>query len=432
MAVQSANFANAANVVIIGAGFAGIEVARTLGAANIPTVLVDRQNFHLFQPLLYQVATAALSPADIAEPIRKMVRRYSSVEVRLAEVVRIDHPARTVLLSTGESLAYRWLVLATGATHSYFGHDEWGPAAPGVKTIEDARSVRARLLRSFEFAEESRDPVEQRRLMTFGVVGGGPTGVEMAGSIIELARYALAKDFRRINPRSAKVLLFEAGDRILASFPDSLARYASRQLSCLGVEVRTNCPVSDITERWLVADGEKIPMGLAIWAAGVAASPLGATLGMQADKAGRIEVNPDLAVPGMEGVYVAGDLALVRDRQGRALPGLAQVAKQQGAYLGRALVKKIIAGADSAPFVFNNRGNTAIIGRHSAVFDFGWCRVKGWPAWLLWAVIHVYLLVGFEHRLLVVAQWVWRYLTYERGARLILEPAGPKGAGTNF
>ncbi len=422
MAVQSANSANAANVVIIGAGFAGIEVARTLGAANIPTVLVDRENFHLFQPLLYQVATAALSPADIAEPIRKMVRRYSSVEVRLAEVVRIDHPALTVLLSTGESLAYRWLVLAAGATHSYFGHDEWGQVAPGVKTIEEARSVRARLLRSFELAEESRDPVEQRRLMTFGVVGGGPTGVEMAGSIVELARYALAKDFRRINPRSAKVLLFEAGDRILASFPDSLARYARKQLTRLGVEVRTNCPVSDITQRWLVADGEKIPMGVAIWAAGVAASPLGATLGVQADKAGRVEVNPDLSVPGREGVYVAGDLALVRDRQGRALPGLAQVAKQQGAYLGRALVKKIIAGADSAPFVFNNRGNTAIIGRHSAVFDFGWCRVRGWPAWLLWAVIHVYLLVGFEHRLLVVAQWVWRYLTYERGARLILEP----------
>lgn len=402
-----------------------MEVARKLGAANIPTVLVDRQNFQLFQPLLYQVATAALSPADIAEPIRKIVRHYPSVEVRLAEVVRIDHPARTVLLSTGESLAWRWLVLAAGATHSYFGHDEWGQVAPGVKTIEDARSVRARLLRNFELAEESGDPIEQRRLMTFAVIGGGPTGVEMAGSIAELARYALAKDFRRINPRSAKVLLFEAGDRILTSFPDSLARYAMTQLARLCVEVRTNRPVSDISERWLVAGGDKIPMGLAIWAAGVAASPLGAALGVRMDKAGRVVVNPDLSVPGMEGVYVTGDLALMHDTQGRALPGLAQVAKQQGIYLGRALVNKIISGADSAPFVFKNRGNTAMIGRHSAVFDFGWCRVKGWPAWLLWAVIHVYLLVGFEHRLLVVAQWVWRYLTYERGARLILEPCAP-------
>jgi NADH dehydrogenase len=295
--------------------------------------------------------------------------------------------------------------------------------APGVKTIEDARSVRAKILRNFELAEGSRAPIEQRRLMTFAVVGGGPTGVEMAGSIAELARYALAKDFRRINPRSAKVLLFEAGDRILTSFPDPLARYAVTQLARLGVEVRTNCPVSEITERWLVADGDKIPMGLAIWAAGVAASPLGAALGVPVDKAGRVAVNPDLSVPGMKGVYVIGDLALMHDAQGRALPGLAQVAKQQGIYLGRALVKKIISGGDSAPFVFKNRGNTAIIGRHSAVFDFGWCRVKGWPAWLLWALIHVYLLVGFEHRLLVVAQWVWRYLTYERGARLILEPA---------
>ncbi|HWE07258.1 MAG TPA: NAD(P)/FAD-dependent oxidoreductase [Rhizomicrobium sp.] len=411
-----------ANVVIIGAGFAGIEVARALGATNIPAILLDRQNFHLFQPLLYQVATAALSPADIAEPVRKMVRRYASVEVRLAEVIRIDHPARTIMLSTGERLAYRWLVLAAGATHSYFGRDEWMQVAPGVKTIEDARAVRARLLLSFEQAEASRDPDEQRRLTTFAVVGGGPTGVEIAGSIAELARYALAKDFRRIHPGSAKVLLFEAGDRILTSFPEPLAVYAEKQLARLGVEVRTKCPVGGISERWITASGEKIPIGLAIWAAGVEASPLGGTLAVQMDKTGRIKVKPDLSVPGMEGVYIAGDLALVRDRKGRALPGLAQVAKQQGIYLGRALVRKIKTGVDSAPFVFKNRGNTAIIGRHSAIFDFGWCRVRGWPAWLLWAVIHVYLLVGFQHRLLVVVQWVWRYLTYERGARLILEP----------
>ena len=408
-------------VVVIGAGFAGIEVARKLGRANIPVTLIDRRNHHLFQPLLYQVATAALSPADIAEPIRKMLRRYPSVEIVLGEVTGIDRTARTVTLAGGDVFTYDILVLATGATHSYFGHDEWEAFAPGLKNVEDARHIRSRLLLAFERAEMSRDPAEQKRLMTIAVVGGGPTGVELAGSIAELARYTLATDFHRIRAETATVLLLEAGARILAAFPEDLASYAVRKLTRLGVTVRTACAVERITDRGIVAGGEEIGVGLAIWAAGVRASPLGAMLGVGTDRAGRIRVNPDMSVPGLENVYALGDIALALDDHGRPQPGLAQVAKQEGQYLGRALARKIVRNEAPKPFVFHNRGNTAIIGRHAAVFDFGWARMKGWFAWCLWALIHVYLLVGFEHRLLVATQWLWRYVTYERGSRLIAE-----------
>jgi NADH dehydrogenase len=410
-------------VVVIGAGFGGVEVARALGRANIPVTLIDRRNHHLFQPLLYQVATAALSPADIAEPIRKMLRRCPSVEVVFGEATGIDLKARSVALANGDTFPYDVLVLATGATHSYFGHDDWEAFAPGLKNIEDARTIRSRLLLAFERAETSRDPAEQKRLMTIAVIGGGPTGVELAGSIAELARYALAADFHRIHAETTTVLLLEAGPRILAAFPERLAAYAQRKLEKLGVTVRTNCTVERIADGSIVAGGEEIAAGFAIWAAGVRASPLGKLLGIETDRAGRIRVNPDLSVPGVENVYVLGDLALAPDKDGKPQPGLAQVAKQEGQYLGRALVRKILHGETAKPFVFHNRGNTAIIGRHAAVFDFGWAQMKGWFAWCLWALIHVYLLVGFEHRLLVATQWLWRYLTYERGARLIAEPA---------
>lgn len=408
-------------VVVIGAGFAGIEVARGLGAAGLPVTLIDRQNHHLFQPLLYQVATAALSPADIAEPIRKMLRGYPSVEVRLDEVTAVDAQARTLSLASGATFPYDWLVVATGATHSYFGHDEWAPFAPGLKTIEDARLIRSRLLLAFEEAERTLDPAEQRRLMTIGVIGGGPTGVELAGSIAELARYTLAKDFRNIRAETATVLLLEAGPRILAAFPNSLANYARRRLEKLGVVVRTNCTVEQVSATSIKAAGEEMAVGFAIWAAGVRASPAGRLLGVGTDRAGRIAVNPDLSVPGLDRVFVLGDLALLADVQGRPLPGLAQVAKQEGQYLGRALAQRIRSGKTSPPFRFHNRGNTAIIGRHAAVFDFGWWQFRGALAWMLWALIHVYLLVGFQHRLLVAIQWLWRYLTYERGSRLIAE-----------
>jgi NADH dehydrogenase len=408
-------------VVIIGAGFAGIQVARALGAAGIGATLIDRQNYHLFQPLLYQVATAALSPADIAEPIRKVLRRYPSVEVVLGEVTAIDASARNVTLASGEVISYDWLVAATGATHSYFGHEEWAQDAPGLKTVEDARTIRSRLLIAFEKAEVEHDAQEQRRLMTIAVVGGGPTGVELAGAIAELARFTLAKDFHHIRAQDADVILFESGDRILSAFPEDLARYAMRRLEKLGVKIHLHSPVQNITPRSIVAAGTEVDVGAAIWAAGVTASNTGRLLGVKTARNGHIAVNPDLSVPGRDGVYVLGDLALLAGEDGKPLPGLAQVAKQQGQYLGRALVKLIRDGKPSPPFRFHNRGNTAIVGRHAAVFDFGWWQLRGWPAWVFWAIIHVYLLVGFEHRLLVAIQWLWQYLTYDSGSRLIVE-----------
>jgi NADH dehydrogenase len=408
-------------VVVVGAGFAGIEVARGLGKAGLPVTIIDRQNYHLFQPLLYQVATAALSPADIAEPIRKMLGHYASVEVMLGAVSAIDTHARFVTLASGTEVPFDILVLATGATHGYFGHEEWSGFAPGLKTIEDARRIRSHLLLAFEEAEMCDDVEEQKRLMTIAVIGGGPTGVELAGSIAELAHYTLARDFHRIQSQTATVLLLEAGSRILAAFPEELGRYAQTKLQSLGVTVRTNCPVEAIEAGRVVAAGESIGVGLAIWAAGVTASPLGALLGVATDRAGRISVSRELRVPELEGVYVLGDLALTPDEHGNPLPGLAQVAKQEGVYLGQTLAKQLQQRAKPEPFVFHNRGNTAIVGRHAAVFDFGWWRLKGWFAWSFWAVIHVYLLVGFQHRLMVAMQWLWRYLTYERGARLITE-----------
>lgn len=409
-------------VVVIGAGFAGVEVAKGLGAAGVPVMLVDKQNYHLFQPLLYQVATAALSPADIAEPVRRMLRRYPSVDVVLGEVSGIDVGARRITLGDGKVLTYDRLVLATGATHAYFGHDDWARFAPSLKSIADARAIRSRLLTAFEEAEMIDDPAARKRLMTFVVIGGGPTGVELAGAIAELARYTLTKDFHRVGFKEVNVLLLEAGPRILTAFPERLADYAVRKLAALGVTVRVNGAVGAITKDGVQVGDETIPASVAIWAAGVKASPLGALLGVATDKAGRVMVNRDLSVPGLANVYVLGDTARVRDASGNQLPGLAQVAKQEGQYLGRALAKSIREGKASPDFVFHNRGNAAIVGRHSAIFDFGWSRLSGPLAWFLWAFIHIYLLTGFEHRLLVAIQWLWRYLSYDHGARLIVEP----------
>ncbi|HVE03854.1 MAG TPA: NAD(P)/FAD-dependent oxidoreductase [Rhizomicrobium sp.] len=409
-------------VVVIGAGFAGVAVAKGLGAAGVPVTLVDKQNYHLFQPLLYQVATAALSPADIAEPVRRMLRRHPSVDVVLGEASGIDVGAQRVTLGDGKVLTYDRLVLATGATHAYFGHDDWARFAPSLKSIADARAIRSRLLTAFEEAEMIDDPAARRRLMTFVVIGGGPTGVELAGAIAELARYTLTKDFHRVGFKEVNVLLLEAGPRILTAFPEKLADYAVRKLAALGVTVRVNGAVGAITKDGVQVGDEIIPASVAIWAAGVKASPLGALLGVATDKAGRVMVNRDLSVPGLANVYVLGDTALVRDASGNQLAGLAQVAKQEGQYLGRALAKSIREGKASPDFVFRNRGNAAIVGRHSAIFDFGWSRLSGPLAWFLWAFIHIYLLTGFEHRLLVAIQWLWRYLSYDHGARLIVEP----------
>ncbi len=407
-------------VVIVGAGFGGLYCAQALGGKPVDVTVVDRRNFHLFVPLLYQVATAALSPADIAQPIRRVLSRYRNIEVRMDEATGIDREARRLLLKSGAALDYDRLVVAAGSEYDYFGHDAWARFAPGLKTLEDAQLIRARLLESFERAEATRDPALQQMLITTIVVGGGPTGVEMAGSVAELARYALARDFRNVEPRAARIILIEAGPRILSTFPEALAAYAEGELRKLGVTVRTQSAVEAVEASGVVVGGERIEAGTVIWGAGVKAAPVQAWLPADTDRGGRVRVASDLSVPGLDGVYVIGDLARFEAPGGQPLPALAQVASQQGRHLGRALAANLSSGEAMPDFRFRNRGNTAIIGRNAAVFDFGRWQLKGRLAWLLWAIVHIYMLVGFERRVLVTMQWFWRYLTYQRGARLIL------------
>jgi NADH dehydrogenase len=420
--------ADPAHVVIVGAGFGGLACAKELGEKSVRVTLIDRHNYHLFVPLLYQVATAALSPADIARPIRRILSRYPNIDVVLGEVVAIDAAERQVRLRDGTAFAYDRLVLATGSAYSYFGHPEWAAMAPGPRSLEDARTIRTRLLTAFERAETASDPATQDMLMTTVIVGGGPTGVEMAGSVAELARHALARDFRHIDPRRARILLVEAGPRLLSTFPSGLADYARTSLERLGVTVLTGQALETVDADGVVVAGRRIPAGMVIWGAGVQASPSGRWLGAATDRAGRIVVAPDLSVAGFPGVYALGDTALNTRADGTPLPGLAQVAHQQGRYLGRALAANLQNGTPLPPFRFHNRGNTAIVGRHAAIFDFGRWQLKGRFAWLLWALVHVYLLVGFEKRLLVAMQWLWLYLTYDRGARLIMPPPRPRAA----
>ncbi len=409
-------------VVIIGAGFGGLACAWALGNRPVQVTVVDRRNFHLFVPLLYQVATAALSPADIAQPIRRILSRFRNIEVMMDEVTGFDPGTRTVRLRTGAPLPYDRLVIATGSEYTYFGHDDWAEAAPGLKTIEDAQVIRARLLRAFERAEISRDPDEKRALTTTIVVGGGPTGVEMAGAVAELARHALARDFRHVRPEAARVILVEAGPRILANFPERLADYAQERLKDLGVTVWTGKAVEAIDAEGATIGGERIAAGTVVWGAGVQASSSARWLDGDHDRTGRIVVAPDLSVPGYNDVFVIGDLANSRGADGAPLPGLAQVANQQGQHLGKALAANLTHGQRMPVFVFHDRGNTAIIGRNAAIFDFGKWQMKGFVAWVLWAIVHVYLLVGFDKRLLVTLEWLWLYVTYQRGARLILPP----------
>ena len=406
------------DVVIIGAGFAGLEVAKALGRAGIGVTVIDRRNHHLFQPLLYQVATAALSATDVAVPIRKILRRHPSVRVILGDVTVIDAEARRLRLGCGQVIGYRHLVLASGASHGYFGRDEWAEWAPGLKTIDDARHIRSQLLLTFERAERATDPAERQRLMRIAVVGGGPTGVEMAGAIAELSRHTLLHDFRSIDPGSASVTLIEAGPRLLGGFDEDMSAYAKARLERLGVTVLTGERVDEIGPGSISVAGQTHPVGVVVWAAGVAASPLAAQLG-PTDRAGRIAVDETLTVRGQPQVHALGDVALFTTSEGEPLPGLAQVAKQQGIHLGRALAAHLTEGRPLPAFHYKSRGNTAIVGRHAAIFEQGRFRLKGWPAWMSWAIIHVYLLVGFQNRFLVSMRWLWRYLTYERGARLI-------------
>lgn len=411
------------HVVIVGAGFAGLALARELGNTVIEVTVIDRRNHNLFQPLLYQVATAALSPADISEPIRRTLGRYRNIKVMLAEVTGVDTESRQVILDHGTSVPYDKLIIATGSEYNYFGHDDWRTTAPGLKTIHEARLIRQRLLLAFERAELSQDPQEKKALLTSVIIGGGPTGVEMAGAIAELGRFMITRDFRQLAPEHFRVVLLEAGPRILSAFPDDLTSYAARELEQMGVEVKTGCTVENIAPGAVTANGEVIEAANVIWGAGVKASPAARWLGLDAKVGGRIPVEPDLRVSGFTDIYALGDTALGLGDDGKPLPALAQVAKQQGEYLGRSLRLDILEGRKSEPFRFRNRGNTAVIGRNAAIFDFGSWRLKGYFAWLLWALVHVYLLVNFEKRLLVTIQWVWRYLTRQRGARLIDENA---------
>lgn len=411
------------HIVIIGAGFAGLACAKALGNAPARVTVIDRTNYHLFVPLLYQVATAALSPADIARPIRRILGRYKNIDVLLGNVTGIDTAARMIKTDAGAVGPYDKLVIATGSVYSYFGHPQWMAVAKGPRSLQDARAIRTQLLTAFEHADSATDPAERDCLMTVIVVGGGPTGVEMAGSVAELARHALARDFRHIDPRRARILLIEAGPRLLASFSQSLADYAEKELTRLGVTVMLGQPVEDLTAEGAIVGGRMIKAATMIWGAGIQAAPGVAMLGVPLERAGRIAVGADLSVPGLPGVYVVGDSALLLDERGQPFPALAQVAAQQGDYVGHSLVAQARGKPFSKPFRFRDRGNTAIIGRNAAVFDFGRWHLKGRLGWFLWAFVHIYLLVGFENRLQVVVHWLWSYLTYERGARLIMPDA---------
>ena len=405
-------------VVIVGGGFGGLEAAKALGGAPARVTLIDRRNHHLFQPLLYQVATAVLSPADIAQPIRAVLRDRANVEVVLGEVTSVDVDTKQVALADGSHLPYDYLILSAGASHAYFGHDEWEPYAPGLKSLEEATDIRRRLLVSFEEAERETDPERRRALMTFVVIGGGPTGVEMAGAIAEIARYSLAKDFRHIDTRDARVILVEAVDRLLLAFPTQLSRYALWDLQRLGVDVRFNSPVTDIKPGVVTTGGTEIKAATIIWAAGVKSSPIGATLGVETDRAGRVVVQPELTIPGHPEVFVIGDMSSLMSPNGRPYPGVAQVAKQEGAWAAKN-IRRTMAGKKMEPFQYIDLGNMATIGRNAAVADIRGITLTGFVAWLVWALVHVFNLIGFRNRLVVGLQWLWGYLTFQRGARLI-------------
>jgi NADH dehydrogenase len=406
------------HVVIVGGGFGGLEAARGLRKAPVRVTLIDRTNYHLFQPLLYQVAMAGLSPADIAAPIRNLLRKQRNTTVLMGEVVGVDADARQVRLADS-SLSYDYLILATGARHSYFGRDEWEPRAPGLKTLADATAIRRRILTAFELAEAEDDPARRAAQMTFVVVGGGPTGVEMAGALAELSRHSMAEDFRRIDPTATRIVLLEAGPRLLAAFPESLSAKAKTALERMGVEVRVGAKVEEVDEEGVTAQGERIPTGMVIWAAGVAASPAGKWLGAETDRAGRVKVGDDLSVPGHPEIFVIGDAAL-REQDGKPLPGVAQVAMQGGRYVA-GVIRARVEGRPAPPaFRYRDKGNMATVGRAFAVVDFGRYRFSGFFAWLFWLLVHIYYLIDFENRLLVMTQWAWAYITYRRSARLII------------
>ena len=410
-------------VVILGAGFGGLTCAQTLSRTGVEITIIDRQNYHCFQPLLYQVATASLSPADVAWPIRHILRRQNNATVFMAEVTGIDAAAQTVTTKSG-SFPFDFLVIATGAVHSYFGHDSWAAFAPGLKRIEDATRVRRRILYAFEQAELTDDDALRPKLLTFVIVGGGPTGVEMAGAIAEVARQTLKRDFRRIDPRMSRIVLIEAGPRLLPAFSERHSRYAQDALSAMGVEVLTSTPVTGCDERGVDLRHGRIDAGSVVWAAGVMASPAADWLAVEHDRAGRIIVGPDLSLPRHKNIFVIGDTAAVNDPAGRPVPGLAPAAKQMGHYVGR-LIAARLAGRALPAFRYRNEGVLATIGRRSAIVELGPVQLQGFVGWLFWSVVHIYFLIGLRNRFVVAVTWLWSYVTFQRGARLITEVLPP-------
>lgn len=407
---------NIPHVVILGGGFAGLRCARALRGAPVRITLIDRSNHHLFQPLLYQVATASLSPSDIASPIRSILKRQKNLEVWMGEAVDVDVDRRVVVLRDGE-VPYDYLVVATGVTHAYFGRDDWAPYAPGLKTVDDALEIRRRFLLAFETAEREADEAARRRLLTFVIVGAGPTGVELAGAMAEIARQVMPREFRSIDTTTARILLVEGADRVLPGYAPSLSAKARRQLERLGVEVRTGARVTEIEEGAVWIGDERIEAGNVFWAAGVAASPLGARLGAEVDRAGRVKVAPDLSVPGHPEVFVAGDLAAV-EQGGRPVPGVAPAAMQMGRHVARA-IRADLEGRPRPVFRYFDKGSLATIGRAAAVAEIAGLKLSGLVAWLVWVFVHILYLIGFRNRLVVMVQWAWAYLMYQRGVRLI-------------
>jgi len=410
-------------VVIIGGGFGGLSAARALAQAPVDVTLIDRHNYHLFQPLLYQVATAGLAPNQIAAPIRAILHKQANATVLMEMVTGIDAARRSVLIGE-EHVPYDFLVIAPGARHAYFGHDEWGRFAPGIKTLADALTIRQHVLAAFEAAEISQDPSERRRLLNFVLVGAGPTGVELAGAIAELAKASLVHDFRRINPAEARIVLIEAGSRILPSFPPSLSAATQRALEQLGVEVRLGKAVTLCDAEGVVVAGERIAARNILWAAGVAASPAATWLNVAADRAGRIEVLDDLSVPRYPEIFAIGDTCTSRSWDGKAAPGIAPAAKQMGRYAAAVIRARVEETPPPPPFRYRHQGSLATIGRNKAVADFGWMRLSGRFAWLLWAFAHIYFLIGFRSRIVVALDWLWAYVTFRRGARIILAETG--------
>ncbi len=413
-------------IVVVGGGFGGLAAVNRLKRLDAAITFIDRRNHHLFQPLLYQVATTSLSPSEIAWPIRQLVHRRPHVTTLLATVTGVDTAARTVQLDDGMRVPFDYLIIATGAHHAYFGHDEWEPFAPGLKTLEDATAMRARLLLAFERAEIEPDPDARRALLTFVIIGAGPTGVELAGAIVELARITLKGDFRHIHPEDARVVLIEGGKRVLANFKPEMSAYAERALKELGVEVVLGEMVTNVHADGVDYGGKTLRAGTILWAAGVLASPAAKWLGVEADRAGRIKVNPDLSVPGHPEIFAVGDTVAITMPDGKPVPGIGDAAKQGGSHAARVIAARLGGDTRAMPFRYHHLGDIATIGRSRALIDFGWLRLTGWIGWWAWGLAHIYFLIGIKNRLFIALSWLWTYVTGRRSARLITRDAAPE------